>query len=129
MGLFDNLMGISSDADPQKVVEQLASARVLLEGERVIHAFQLYRDLAVFTDWRIISIDVQGMTGKKRSYQSIPYFSISRFSVETAGSLDRDAEIDIYLSSATTPTLALEVRSDDAVIKIQQLLAQRLRGS
>ncbi|MBO5306256.1 MAG: PH domain-containing protein, partial [Clostridia bacterium] len=36
--------------------------------------------------------------GKKRDYTSIPYSKISTFSLETAGLLDLDAELELYLS-------------------------------
>ncbi|SER92826.1 PH domain-containing protein [Corynebacterium cystitidis] len=128
MGFFDSLMGNASNADPQQVVESLRQDRILLPQEEVLNAFKLFRDLVVFTDWRIIAIDVQGLSGKKRSYQTIPYSSISRFEVETAGTMDRDSEIDIYVSSSTTPTLALEIRDERALIDVQTLLARALRG-
>lgn len=129
MGLFDNMLGNADNMDPQQVVNQLSTDRVLIEGEQVLRAFSLFRDFVVFTDWRIITVDVQGLSGKKRSYQTVPYSSISRFAVETAGTLDRDSEINIYLSSATTPTLALEIRDNEALKEIQVLLATRLRRS
>lgn len=66
---------------------------VLITGETVSLAFKLVRDLIVFTDFRLILVDKQGMTGKKVEYKSIPYRSISRFSVETSGHFDLDAEL------------------------------------
>ena len=42
-------------------------------------AFSLIRDLIVFTEFRLILVDKQGVTGKKTSYKSLPYRSISRF--------------------------------------------------
>ena len=72
---------------------------------------------------------MQGLTGKKKSYETLPYSSISRFSVETAGTMDMDSEIDIYVSSATTPTVALEIRDNEALKEIQNLLATALHKS
>lgn len=129
MGILDSMMGNAGNVDPQEVVNKLSQDRILIPDERVISAFNLFRDFVVFTDWRIISVDVQGATGKKKSYETIPYSSISRFSVETAGSFDRDSEIDLYISSATTPTLALAIRDNEALKEIQVLLAQALRKS
>ena len=70
----------------------------LIEGEGVIGAYQSIRDGLVFTNKRIIAINVQGITGKKQDYTSIPYSKISTFSLETAGVLDLDSELEIYLS-------------------------------
>ena len=61
--------------------------------------FKTVRDQLIFTDKRIISANVQGITGKKIDYTSIPYSKIQTFSVETAGVLDRDCELEIYISS------------------------------
>jgi len=73
--------------------------KFLIEGETVLSAFKTIRDQLVFTNKRIISANVQGLTGKKIDYTSIPYSKIQTFSVETAGLLDLDCELEIYISS------------------------------
>ncbi len=70
----------------------------LLDDEAILSAFKTMRDQLVFTDKRIIAANVQGFTGKKVDYTSIPYAKIQTFSVETAGLLDRDCELEIYIS-------------------------------
>ena len=70
----------------------------LIDGEIVIGAYKSVRDGVVFTNKRIIAINVQGLTGKKQDYTSIPYSKISTFSLETAGLFDLDAELELYLS-------------------------------
>ena len=89
-------------------------------AENVELAFSLIRDLIVFTDKRLILVDKQGVTGKKTAYKSYPYRSISRFSVETAGHFDLDAELKIWVSSAEEPAETLTFRSDKSVIAIQK---------
>ena len=71
---------------------------LLVPGERVLNAFQALRDGVVFTDKRVIAVNVQGITGKKRDFTSLPYSKIVAFSVETAGTLDLDAELELYFS-------------------------------
>ncbi len=71
---------------------------LLIDGEAVIDSYVSMRDRVVFTNKRIISINVQGLTGTKKDYTSIPYSKIQAYSVETAGLLDLDAELDIFLS-------------------------------
>ena len=73
---------------------------MLVGGEVVIASFQGIRDGVVFTNKRIISINIQGITGKKKDFTSMPYCKIQLFSVETAGVLDFDSEIDIWFSGA-----------------------------
>ena len=70
----------------------------LVNDEVIIGVYKSVRDGVVFTNKRIIAINVQGITGKKQDYTSIPYSKISTFSLETAGLFDLDAELEIYLS-------------------------------
>lgn len=70
----------------------------LVEGETILSMYQALRDGVVFTNKRIISINVQGVTGKKKDFTSLPYSKIQAFSVETAGVLDLDSELELYFS-------------------------------
>ncbi|MGI5894993.1 MAG: PH domain-containing protein [Candidatus Merdivicinus sp.] len=72
----------------------------LKDGESILYAFQSIRDGVVFTQKRIIAINIQGMTGKKKDFTSLPYSKVQVFSVETAGVLDMDAELDLWFSGA-----------------------------
>ena len=112
MGLFSGMLGLSSEADAEKVETELR--KILIDGETVEVAYQLVRDLTVLTDRRIILVDKQGITGKKTEYVSIPYKSIVKFSVETAGHFDMDADVTLWLSSHREPT-TLELRKSGDV--------------
>lgn len=70
---------------------------LLIDGEHIIGCYQDIRDHVIFTNKRIISVNVQGITGKKRDFTSLPYAKISAFSVETAGTFDLDSELDLFL--------------------------------
>ncbi len=71
----------------------------LITDEKIVGCYQSVRDGVVFTTKRIIAINVQGMTGKKKDFTSIPYSKITTFSLETAGVFDLDAELEIYMSA------------------------------
>ena len=73
-------------------------APILLEGEEIIRSFQSIRDGVVFTNLRIITINIQGITGKKKDFTSLPYNKIQAFSVETAGAFDLDSELELWFS-------------------------------
>ncbi|MGT2665928.1 PH domain-containing protein [Streptococcus rifensis] len=122
MGLFSGLLGNASQKDVDKVEKDLKD--ILISGEQVNLAFSLVRDLIVFTDYRLILVDKQGVSGKKTSYKSLPYRSISRFTVETSGHFDLDAELKIWVSSAREPAEILQFKSDSSVIMIQKALAE-----
>jgi hypothetical protein len=47
--------------------------QLLIDGETVIDSYVAMRDRVVFTNKRIISVNVQGITGSKVDYTSIPY--------------------------------------------------------
>lgn len=71
---------------------------IFADGEEVISTFKGIRDGVVFTNKRIIAINVQGLTGTKKDFTSLPYSKIQAFSVETAGVFDLDSELDLWFS-------------------------------
>lgn len=101
VGLLDGVMGNASRIDPSKIQDEFS--QILAPGERVEHAYQLIRDYFVFTDKRFVLVDKQGLTGSKVAYHSIPYRSITHFSIETGGTFDLDAELKIWISSTAEP--------------------------
>ncbi len=121
MGIFSGLIGNASQKDNSKVERQLEN--ILIPNEQVDLAFVLVRDLIVFTEKRLILVDKQGVTGKKTSYKSIPYHSISRFTVETSGHFDLDSELKIWVSSALEPAERLQFRGERGVVEIQRARA------
>lgn len=72
---------------------------MFVDDEFIIGTYQGIRDGVVFTNKRIIAINVQGITGKKKDFTSLPYSKIQAYSVETAGLLDYDCELDLWFSS------------------------------
>lgn len=77
-----------------KMIEPLMTT-----GEQIISTYVSMRDGIVFTNKRIIAINVQGVTGAKKDFTSMPYSKIQVFSVETAGTFDLDSELELYFSS------------------------------
>jgi hypothetical protein len=119
--MFQNILGNATEVNAQELKKDLAAT--LIEGETVQKAFKLVRDLFIFTDKRLLLIDKQGISGKKAEYHSIPYKSISHFSVETAGTFDMDAEMKIYVSGNPTP-IQKEFRRGADIIGVQKILAE-----
>lgn len=122
MGFWDGLIGNASDVKPEEVQGEIGN--ILLDGEEIKAAFKLIRDLIIFTDKRLILVNKQGVTGKKVEFHSIPYKSISHFSVETVGHLDLDAELKIWISGAVEPTVSKHFTKDNHIFDIQKILAQ-----
>ncbi len=72
---------------------------MLIDGEEIFAAFQTVRDTVVFTNLRVIACNVQGVTGKKRDYTSMPFSKVQTFSIETSGTFDLDCELDLWFSA------------------------------
>ncbi|GGZ69376.1 PH domain-containing protein [Streptomyces subrutilus] len=117
MGLFGNAHTVDS------VSAQRDYARLLGQGEQVHAAYLLIRDTILFTDRRLVLIDKQGLTGKKVEYHSVPYRSITHFSVETAGHFDLDAELKIWISGTAAPIEKTFTKGVD-IYEVQAILTQ-----
>lgn len=101
MGFLSGMLGNASKIDAAKIQQEFN--QILAPGEQVEQAYQLIRDYFVFTNKRLVLVEKQGITGSKVDYHSIPYKSITHFSVETAGHFDLDAELKIWISGIAEP--------------------------
>lgn len=99
-------------------------APLFVEGENALCAFKGIRDGVVFTNKRIIALNVQGLTGKKRDYTSLPYSNITAYSVETAGTFDLDAELDIWLSGLGK--IRFEIKGKANIIEISKFISMHV---
>ena len=89
---------------------------MFVDGETIIGTYQSIRDGVVFTNKRIIAINVQGLTGKKKDFTSLPYSKIQAYSVETAGVLDLDSELELWFSGLGKVKLEFVARANVAEI-------------
>lgn len=94
---------------------------LLVPRENIIGAYRAIRDGVVFTDKRIIAVNVQGMTGKKKDFTSLPYSKIQAFSVETSGTLDIDSELELYFSGLGKVKFEFSAQSN--ILHIQSVIA------
>jgi hypothetical protein len=118
MGILDGLMGNATQTDAKELQEELA--QVLAPNERVEGAFKIVRDLIVFTDKRLMLVDKQGVS--KKEFLSVPYRAITRFSVETAGTFDMEAELKIWISGSAEP-LQRTFKRGSTIGEVQRMLA------
>lgn len=120
VGLLDGVLGNASKIDAAKVQQEFS--QILVPGEIVQHAYQLIRDYFVFTDKRFVLVDKQGITGSKIDYHSIPYKSITHFSIETGGTFDLDAELKIWISGTAAP-IQKQFNKRLSIYEVQSVLA------
>ena len=95
---------------------------IFVPGEQIVESFQGIRDGVVFTNKRIIAINIQGISGKKKDISSLPYSKIQAFSVETAGVLDLDSELELWFSGLGK--VKLEFVSNANVTEICRMISQ-----
>lgn len=97
---------------------------MFVEGEEVVQCFQTVRDGVVFTTRRIFAVNIQGLTGKKKDFTILPYSTIQAFSVETAGILDLDSELDLWFSGLGRVRFEFIAGAD--VAKICRTISERI---
>lgn len=120
-GMFDAMLGNASTLDTKTAKSEVN--HLLVPNEQIQLAFKLVRDLFIFTDRRLLLIDKQGLTGKKVECHTIPYKSIVHFSVETAGTFDRDAELKIFVSGNPVPIEKQFKKNGANIFEVQKALA------
>lgn len=95
---------------------------LLVENEKPVASFATIRDVAVFTNKRLIVKDAQGITGKKVEIYSLPYSSILMWSTENAGKLfDLNAEVELWTKVGK---IKINLKKDIDIRKFDTLLAQ-----
>ncbi|RJG36866.1 PH domain-containing protein [Motilimonas pumila] len=94
----------------------------LIDGEEILAAFKTIRDQVVFTNKRVIAANVQGITGSKVDYTSLPFSKVQAFSVETSGTLDLDCEIELYLSEVGK--VKFEIRGSFDLLRFNRVISQ-----
>ncbi|GGE86644.1 MULTISPECIES: PH domain-containing protein [Pseudoalteromonas] len=121
MGLLSGLMGNASEVDNDDLEELLANT--LIDGETVQKAYKVIRDMFIFTNKRLIIIDKQGVTGSKVEMLSIAYSKITKFSKESAGHFDLDAELKIWVGSDPTP-ISKDFKAGDNINEVYRIISQ-----
>ena len=113
-----NLKPISVDAIQGEV------NGLLINGEEVVAAFQTVRDQLLFTNKRVISIDVQGITGKRKSFSSMPYSKVQYFSVQTPGFAEIIPDSELFLMFSSGFTAKFEFRGNVDIGKIGRMISE-----
>ncbi|SDR67211.1 PH domain-containing protein [Christiangramia echinicola] len=122
MSILSSLLGNAGAIDKSTLQEKYG--KLLIPSEEIEAGFKIIRDTFIFTNKRLILVDVQGLTGSKIEYFSVLYKSITRFSVETAGSFDLDAELKIWISGEQTPSISKRFNKKVDIYEVQKLLAE-----
>lgn len=95
---------------------------IFVNGEEIISSYQGMRDGVVFTNKRILAINIKGVTGKKKDISSLPYSKVQAFSIETAGVMDLDSELEIWFSGLGS--VKFEFTKDSNVSQIGRIISE-----
>ena len=97
---------------------------LLIGGEEVLYAFQTIRDQLVFTNKRIIAIDVQGLTGKRKSFSTMPYSKVQYFSIQTPGFAEIFPDSELFLMFSSGFTAKFEFKGQVDIGQIGRMISE-----
>lgn len=124
MGFLDGVLGNAAEMEVDKLEEELKD--IIIDSEKIEIGYNIFRDFFVFTNKRLILVDKQGVTGKKVEYHSIPYKNIRHFSIESAGTFDRDAELKLWIAGQTGPLEKQFGKKTSNIYEVQRCLAEHI---
>lgn len=101
---------------------------LLIGGEEVVMAFQTVRDQLIFTNKRIIAVDVQGITGKRKSFSTMPYSKIQYFSIQTPGFGELISDSELFIMFSNTFTAKFEFKGGVDIGKIGRMISEYVLG-
>jgi len=99
-------------------------SELLLDDEEIIDSYKSMRDGVIFTSKRIIAVNVQGLTGSKKDFTSLPYKNIVAYSIETSGTFDLDSELEIYFSAIGK--VKFEFSGESSMLQISKVISNHV---
>lgn len=123
MGLLSGLLGNVGVVAVNKLQEEYE--QLLVDGETVEVGFLVGRDTFIFTSKRLILVNIQGVSARRVEYLSVPYGKITKFSVETSGQFELDAELSLWIGNDSVP-LTKKFNKDVNIYDFQKVLARHL---
>jgi len=123
MGLFNALLGNASEVTIQDISKEFEP--MLIDGENIEKAFKLIKDMFIFTNKRLILVEKQ-LVGTKVEYMSIPYSNIIKFSKESAGILDLDADLKIWIKDQELPIKKQFGKGGNNINEVYKILSQHI---
>jgi hypothetical protein len=123
MGLFSGETKNTASMETKKFHSEYG--QLLVDGEIIEAGFTVVRDTFLFTNKRLILVDIQGVAGRQLEYLSIPYSNIMKFSVQTGGNFDLNAELKLWIGNDTIP-LEKKFNKDVSIYDVQKVLASHV---
>lgn len=120
MGLFTAVEKTTASLNTKKFYTEFG--QLLMDGEIIDAGFVVMRDTFLFTNKRLIIVEVQGISGRQLEYLSIPYGKIKKFSVQTGGSFDLNAELKVWVGNDSIP-LEKHFNQEQNIYEVHKVLA------
>ena len=121
MGIFNAILGNASEVNIENISKEFES--ILIDDEVIEMAFKLIKDSFIFTNKRLILVEKQ-LVGTKVEYLSIPYKNIKKFSKESAGILDLEANLKIWVGNEETPISKQFGKSGNNINDVYRILSK-----
>jgi hypothetical protein len=123
MGIFNAILGNASEVSIEAISKEFEP--ILIESEHIEKAFKLIRDMFIFTNKRLILVE-KVLVGSKVDYMSIPYSNIIKFSKESAGIMDLDAELKIWIKDEVAPIKKQFGKGGNNINEVYQILSRHI---
>ncbi len=123
MGIFNAILGNASEVNIDNIRKEFEP--IIIDGENIEKAFKLIKDMFIFTNKRLIIVEKQ-LVGSKVDYLSIPYSNVIKFSKESAGILDLDAELKIWIKDEALPIKKQFGKNGDNINEVYRILSQHI---
>ena len=123
MGLFTGTLKSAASTELKKLHSEYR--QLLIDGEIIEDGFAVNRDTFLFTNRRLILVNIQGLSGRRIEYLSIPYTKITKFCVEAGASFDLEAELMIWIGGETIP-IEKKFNKDVNIYDFQKVLASHV---
>lgn len=118
--LGDNAIAIN----PSEVEQKLKSSPVVLQSDEAVEqAYQAGRDLSLFTTKRFLSVNKEGITGKRVEFLSIPLRYCQGFAVQTAGLFLSEPRVEIYAGHTVLQDLS---KSSNDIWGVHKILSEKV---
>ena len=123
MGIFNAILGNASEVSLEDVAKEFEP--ILIDSENIEKAYKLVKDMFVFTNKRLILVEKQ-LVGTKVDYLTIPYTNIIKFSKESAGILDLDAELKIWIKDQEAPIIKQFGKGGNNINEVYKILSKHI---
>lgn len=97
---------------------------LLIDDEEICIAFQTIRDQLIFTNKRIITVEMQGVTGKKKAFSTLPYSKIQYFTVQTPGFMELFPDSELFLTFTNGFTAKFEFKGQVDIGTVGRIISE-----